>query len=191
MKSDIIVAGVGGQGIVSIAALIGAAALDMGLNLKQSEVHGMSQRGGDVLSNLRLSDKEIASDLIPFGMADIIISMEPLEGLRHLQRLSMDGWLITNSKAYNNISNYPDIDKVHEEIKKVKYHVLIDADQIAKDIGARRSVNVVLLGAASDHLGLNPEIIEKAIVKMFGRKGDKVVQQNLEALHKGLEFARK
>ncbi len=191
MKSDIIVAGVGGQGIVSIAALIGTAALEMGLHLKQSEVHGMSQRGGDVLSNLRLSDQEIASDLIPDGMADIIISMEPMEALRHLPRLSMNGWLITNSKPFKNIANYPDIEKVYEEIKKVPNHILIDADQIAKDINARRSVNVVLLGAASDHLGLNPEVIEKAIKAMFGRKGETVIAQNVEALHKGLEFSRK
>ncbi|MCD4681496.1 MAG: 2-oxoacid:acceptor oxidoreductase family protein, partial [Bacteroidales bacterium] len=105
MKKDIILAGVGGQGILSIAAIIGYAAVNTGLFLKQAEVHGMSQRGGDVQSNLRLSDKEIASDLIPKGKADLIISVEPMESLRYLPWLSTEGWLITNTNPYINIPN--------------------------------------------------------------------------------------
>jgi indolepyruvate ferredoxin oxidoreductase beta subunit len=189
MKIDVILAGVGGQGIISIAALIGTAALEMGLNLKQAEVHGMSQRGGDVLSNLRISDKEIASDLIPEGQADILIALEPLEALRHLPRLSMDGWLIVNSNPFINIPNYPDINLILEEIKKIPNHVIIDGDEIAKDINARRSVNVILLGAASAHLALEQKAIENAIYAMFIRKGENVVEQNLRALHKGFELA--
>ena len=107
MKKDIILAGVGGQGILSIAATIGFAAIEAGLHIKQSEVHGMSQRGGDVQSHLRLSDSEIASDLIPFGKADMIISVEPMESLRYLPMLSPDGWLITNTTPFINIPNYP------------------------------------------------------------------------------------
>lgn len=190
MRTDIILTGVGGQGIVSIAAIIGLAAIDMGLNLKQSEVHGMSQRGGDVLSNLRISDKEIASDLIPFGKADLIISIEPLEALRNLHRLKMDGWLISNTTPFKNISNYPDIEEVINEIRKVPNHSLIDADTIAKEMEARRSTNVIILGAAASHLGFDVKVLEKAIEKMFLRKGQKVVDQNLEALHKGMELAK-
>jgi indolepyruvate ferredoxin oxidoreductase beta subunit len=107
MKKDIILAGVGGQGILSIAAVIGYAALDQGMYLKQSEVHGMSQRGGDVMSNLRISHDEIASDLIPYGKADIIISVEPLESLRYLPYISKTGWVITSTKPFVNIPNYP------------------------------------------------------------------------------------
>lgn len=189
MKKDIILAGVGGQGIVSIAAIIGTAALDLGLNLKQSEVHGMSQRGGDVMSNLRISDKEIYSDLIPEGKADLIISVEPLEALRHLPMLAPDGWLITNTKPYNNIANYPPIEDVMAEIEKVPNHIAIDADQIAKDIEARRSSNVVILGAACPFLELDAKTIEEAIRKLFGRKGEMTVNQNLEALKEGRAFA--
>jgi indolepyruvate ferredoxin oxidoreductase beta subunit len=107
MKNDIILSGVGGQGILSIAAAIGLAAVESELFLKQSEVHGMSQRGGDVQSHLRLSDKSIASDLIPYGRADLIISVEPMESLRYLPWLSKDGWLVTSSNPYINIPDYP------------------------------------------------------------------------------------
>lgn len=190
MRTDIILAGVGGQGIVSIAAIIGTAALDSGLFLKQSEVHGMSQRGGDVLSNLRISDTEIASDLIPFGKADMIISIEPLEALRHLHRLKMDGWLISNTTPYTNIANYPPIDDVIAEIRMIPNHVLIDADTIAKEMEARRSTNVIILGAAVSHLGFDVIVLEKAIERIFGKKGQKVVEQNIIALHKGMDFAK-
>ncbi len=191
MKKDIILAGVGGQGIVSMAAIIGTAALDSGLNLKQSEVHGMSQRGGDVLSNMRYSDKSIASDLIPHGMADMIISIEPLEALRHLPRLSMDGWLITNTAPYNNIANYPDINGIISEIQKIPNHILIDADGIAKELQARRTTNVIILGAAAFHLGFEIKVLENAIIKLFEKKGSKVIDQNIAAFHKGIELGRK
>ena len=98
MKTDMILSGVGGQGILSIAAVVGEAAVNEGLYMKQAEVHGMSQRGGDVQSNLRLSDQPIASDLIPKGQADLIVSLEPMEALRYLPYLKKDGWLVTNSQ---------------------------------------------------------------------------------------------
>jgi indolepyruvate ferredoxin oxidoreductase beta subunit len=98
MKTDIILAGVGGQGILSIAAVIGSAAVEENLFIKQTEVHGMSQRGGDVQSHLRISDQAIASDLIPLGRADLIISLEPMEALRYLPYLKKDVWIVTKSK---------------------------------------------------------------------------------------------
>ena len=189
MKKDIILAGVGGQGILSIAAIIGMAAVDAGLYLKQAEVHGMSQRGGDVHSNLRLSDKEIASDLIPIGKADIILSVEPMESLRYLPMLSPEGWLVTNTKAFVNIQDYPDPDKVIEEIRKLPKHIAIDAEQIAKDLGSVRSANMVALGAASPYLDLDLTYLENAIRKFFNAKGEKMVNLNLDALRAGREFA--
>jgi indolepyruvate ferredoxin oxidoreductase beta subunit len=191
MKKDIILAGVGGQGILSIAATIGMAALDMGLHLKQAEVHGMSQRGGDVQSNLRISDKEIASDLIPKGKADMIISVEPMESLRYLPMLAPDGWLITNTTPYVNIPNYPPLDKVMEEIQKLPQHIALDADQIAKDLGSARSANMVILGAASPYLGITPEKFEEAITKIFSRKGGEVVDVNIRCFRAGKEFSEK
>ena len=142
MKRDIILAGVGGQGILSIAAAIGMAALDSGLYLKQAEVHGMSQRGGDVSSNLRIADYEIASDLIPYGQADLIISVEPMESLRYLPYLSTDGWVITNIKPFINISNYPEMDKLMADISSLKKHIALDADDIARNLGSARSANM-------------------------------------------------
>ena len=191
MKKDIILAGVGGQGILSIAATIGMAALDMGLHMKQAEVHGMSQRGGDVQSNLRISDKEIASDLIPKGKADMIISVEPMESLRYLPMLSPEGWLITNTTPYVNIRNYPALDKVMEEIEKLPRHIALDADQMAKDLGSARSANMVILGAASPYLGISADKFEQAITKIFSRKGEEVVDVNIKCFRAGKEFSEK
>ncbi len=189
MKKDIILAGVGGQGILSIAAGIGMAAIDSGLYLKQAEVHGMSQRGGDVHSDLRIADHEIASDLIPEGQADLILSVEPMESLRYLPMLAANGWLITNINPYMNIPNYPDIEEVLGAIREVPRHIIIDANKIATDLGSRRSANIVILGAASPFLGLSFESLEQAIVKLFERKGQEVVDVNLEALRQGKKYA--
>ncbi|MCX6252733.1 MAG: indolepyruvate oxidoreductase subunit beta [Bacteroidetes bacterium] len=189
MKKDIILAGVGGQGIISIAAIIGYAALEEGLFLKQSEVHGMSQRGGDVQSNLRISDKEIASDLIPFGKADLIISVEPLESLRYLPSLANNGWVITSTRPYNNIPDYPDLDLVMKEIGSLPHHIALDADAIAKDLGSTKSANIVILGAASPFLDIEYERLADAIRFIFRKKGEETIQVNLKALNAGREFA--
>jgi indolepyruvate ferredoxin oxidoreductase, beta subunit len=191
MKKDIILAGVGGQGILSIAATIGLAAVDMGLFLKQAEVHGMSQRGGDVQSHLRLSDKDIASDLIPFGKADLIISVEPMECLRYLPMLSPEGWVITNTKPFINISNYPDTNELLKEIEALPKHIALDADKIAREIGSAKSANMVILGASSPFLEIPFEKLEKAIEKLFGRKGESIVNANKNALKAGLDFSSK
>ncbi len=189
MKKDIILAGVGGQGILSIAAIIGYAAVETGLYLKQAEVHGMSQRGGDVQSNLRLSDKPVASDLIPHGKADMILSVEPMESLRYLPFLSPEGWLVTNTKPFINIPNYPDEAAIMAEIKKLPRHVALDAETIAKDLGTVKAANIVMLGAASPFLGLEYGKLKDAIEFFFGRKGADLVELNLKALEAGRKFA--
>lgn len=189
MKRDIILAGVGGQGILSIAAVIGTAALNAGLHLKQSEVHGMSQRGGDVHSNLRISDKSILSDLIAYGTADLIIAVEPMESLRYLPWLSREGWLISNSVPHINIPNYPDLDKVHAEVTAVPRHVLLDADMIAKELGAIRAANMVILGAATPYLAIEYDQIQGAMRDIFRGKGNDIVDLNLRALEAGRAFA--
>jgi indolepyruvate ferredoxin oxidoreductase, beta subunit len=188
MKRDIILAGVGGQGILSIATTIGMAALNAGLYLKQAEVHGMSQRGGDVSSNVRIADHEIASDLIPFGKADLIISVEPMESLRYLPLLSPDGWLITNTKPFINIHNYPEMDKLMAEIEKLHNHIALDADEIAKNLGSVRSANMVILGAASPFMEIGYHELQEAIRRIFSRKGDDIVKLNLDALQAGRDF---
>lgn len=189
MKRDIILAGVGGQGILSIAAIIGMAALKAGLHLKQAEVHGMSQRGGDVSSNLRIADHEIASDLIPFGQADLIISVEPMESLRYLPFLSQTGWLITNTKPFVNISNYPEMDKLIAEIEKLDFHIALDADDIAKKLGSVKAANMVILGAASPFLEIAFTEFQEAIRQLFALKGEEVIKLNLDALQAGRDFS--
>jgi len=189
MKKDIILAGVGGQGILSIAASIGFSAVEAGLYLKQAEVHGMSQRGGDVQSHLRLSDKEIASDLIPFGKADMIISVEPMEALRYMNYLSPDGWVITNLRPFINIPNYPDIEKLKETILNLPNVRAFDADDIAKQIKFPKSANMVILGAASPYLDIDFELLKFGVTKLFKSKGEEIINANLLALEKGREIS--
>lgn len=188
MKNDIILSGVGGQGILSIAAAIGLAAVENNLFLKQSEVHGMSQRGGDVQSHLRLSDKPVASDLIPLGKADLIISVEPMESLRYLPWLSKHGWLVTNSVPFINIPGYPPLEDILGEIKKIKNNIIIDADSVAKEAGSSRAGNIAVLGAASHFISMPFSTLENAIRKLFGRKGEEIVEINLKALRAGRDF---
>ena len=192
MKKDIILAGVGGQGILSIATVIGSAALEQGLYLKQAEVHGMSQRGGDVQSNLRLSSDPINSDLIPLGACDLIVSLEPMEALRYLPYLSPNGWIITNSTPFVNIPNYPEMDDVNAELKKVKNLICIDVDAIAKEVNSPRSANMVLLGATAAVLNmLEPDKLREGITQVFMRKGQAIVDTNIAAFNAGLEYAKK
>lgn len=189
MKTNIILAGVGGQGILTIAAILDTAALNSNLNIKQSEVHGMSQRGGAVQSHVRISDKEIFSDLIPQGKADIIISVEPMELLRYIPYLKKDGFLVTDSNPFVNITNYPEVENLYKEIKSHKNSILIDAKKIAKELGNSKATNIVLLGAASSLIPLDEEKLVEAIKILFERKGERIVNKNIEAFYKGKEIA--
>ena len=186
MKKDIILAGVGGQGILSIATVIGEAALAEGLYLKQAEVHGMSQRGGDVQSNLRLSSEPIHSDLIPVGGADLIISLEPMEALRYLPYLKPEGWIVTSSVPFVNIPNYPELAEVIRHIESHKNHVLLDVEALAKEAGApSQAANMVLLGAAIPMLGIDHDKMIAGVQRVFARKGDAIVQSNVAAVEAG------
>lgn len=185
MKTDIILCGVGGQGILSIATIIGEAAMNENLYIKQAEVHGMSQRGGDVQSNLRISSEPINSDLIALGSADVIISMEPMEALRYLPYLSKNGWIITSSTPFVNIPNYPDMETIKADLAKIDNVIVVDIEQMAKDNGVPRSANVILLGAAQKALGIEYNKLEDAIRRVFGRKGDAIVDANIKALALG------
>ncbi|MDP3463713.1 MAG: indolepyruvate oxidoreductase subunit beta [Bacteroidales bacterium] len=189
MTKDIILAGVGGQGILSIAACIGMAALEENLHLKQAEVHGMSQRGGAVQSHLRLASTEIASDLIPEGKADLVISVEPMESLRYLPMLKPDGYIVTSMNPFVNIPNYPDMELLLKEIWKQPKYITLDADEIARECGSVKAANMVVLGAASPFLGLSNASLEKAIVAIFGSKGEDVVALNQKAIKAGRDYA--
>lgn len=189
MKKDIILSGVGGQGILSIATVIGQAALKEGLYMKQAEVHGMSQRGGDVQSNLRISDRPIASDLIPTGKCDLIISLEPMEALRYLPYLAPDGWLVTNEAPFINIPHYPSLEDIKAELDKLPHKIVLNVNEVAKETGSPRVANIVLLGATIPFLGIGYAQVQESIRDIFGRKGDAIVEMNLKALAAGKEIA--
>ena len=192
MKTDIILSGVGGQGILSIATIIGEAATRMGLTLKQAEVHGMSQRGGDVQSNLRLSDEPIASDLIALGTADMIISLEPMDALRYLPYLSQDGWIITSSAPFKNIPNYPDEQALADELKALPHVVSLDVEGLAKENQIPRSANVILLGAAAGFLQiLDAKTLRESVGRIFASKGEEVVEMNYRAFDIGYDYVKK
>lgn len=191
MKLDIILSGVGGQGILSIAAIVGEASLHEGLNIKQAEVHGMSQRGGDVQSNLRISSEKIHSDLIAKGTADAIISLEPMEALRYIPYLSSKGWIVTNSNPFINIPNYPELQSVLDELSSLPNVILIDIDSMTKEAGSPRTANMILLGAASVILGIDQSKLEDAIDRIFGRKGETIVAMNQKAFRIGREAGEK
>ncbi|MCQ2217907.1 MAG: indolepyruvate oxidoreductase subunit beta [Paludibacteraceae bacterium] len=191
MKKDIILCGVGGQGILSIATIIGEAATEAGINLKQAEVHGMSQRGGDVQSNLRLSTDPIWSDQIPTGETDVIISMEPMEALRYISYLSPEGMIVTNTKTFVNIPNYPDEAALMNELNEMP-NVQLDIEAIATELKSPKSANMVLLGMAAPYIEvLTVEQLRKAVSVIFARKGEAVVEANLKAFDRGVEAAKK
>ncbi len=187
MKKDIILAGVGGQGILTIATIIGDAATAAGLNLKQAEVHGMSQRGGDVQSNLRLSTEPIYSDLIKQGAADLIISMEPMEALRYLPYLNKEGWVVTSSHPFKNIPNYPEEEALMQELNNLPQVAALPIEDVAKENNLPKSANVVLLGMAAKYIEiLTPEQLRESIARVFAAKGEKIVEANQQAFDLGL-----
>lgn len=188
MKYDIILAGVGGQGVLSLAAVIATGAMMDGLTVRQSEVHGMAQRGGAVLANLRMADGPIHADLIGRGSAEMILAMEPLESLRYLEYLSAQGGVVVSSgDPFVNIPDYPDTQAVREAVEALPSAIVVDADSLAKEAGSVKAANMVMVGAASVHLPVSAETLERAIIRIFERKGTKVTDTNIKAFRAGRE----
>lgn len=189
--TNITVSGLGGQGVLKVTDILAEVLFRAGYDVKKSEVHGMSQRGGDVQSNLRIASGEIASDLIARGVADIIISLEPLEALRYLPWLSKEGWVITNTAPLINIPNYPEAEALRRELDALPHVVALDVDAIAKSAASPRAANIVLLGAATPFLGIGAEKLEAGIRAIFARKGQEIVEMNLAAFRAGYQYAQK
>jgi len=190
MKYDVILAGVGGQGVLSVASIIAQAAMNEGLEVRQSEVHGMAQRGGAVLAHMRISSKKIAGDLVPKGGADLIIAMEPLESLRYISYLKPDGALVTAAEPFNNILNYPDIEGIHSSIKRLPKWRIIQSAALAKEAGLSKAVNTVMVGAASCFLPIKPNSLEKTITEAFSKKDLSVGQANAKAFKLGQQACK-
>jgi len=185
MKYDVILAGVGGQGVLSVASIIARAAVSEGLEVRQSEVHGMAQRGGAVLAHMRIADGVIAGDLVPKGGADLIISMEPLESLRYVSYLKPDGMLVTASEPFNNISDYPPLEEIHSLIKSLPKSKILETSALAKEAGLAKAVNTVMVGAASCFLPINAQSLEKTITETFSKKDASVSEANVKAFNLG------
>ncbi|ULQ58886.1 indolepyruvate oxidoreductase subunit beta [Brucepastera parasyntrophica] len=185
MTFDIILAGVGGQGVLSIASIIARAAMIDGYEVRQSEVHGMSQRGGGVQAHMRISDRKIHSDLIPSGGADMVLAMEPLESLRYLSYLKPEGILITAAEPFVNISNYPEIETVYAGIRKLPRHRIVHAEELAKEAGNAKSVNVVLIGSAIASLPLTDKAVAQSVHDTFAKKDPRLIEINMKALELG------
>jgi len=190
MNYDVILAGVGGQGVLSIASIIAHAALSEGLEVRQSEVHGMAQRGGAVLAHMRLADSKISGDLVPKGGADMIISMEPLESLRYVSYLKPDGILVSAAEPFNNISNYPDIEGIHSSIKSLPKWRIVQAEALAKEAGLAKAVNTVMVGVASCFLPVKTQSLEKIIYDVFSKKNEAAAQANSKAFKLGQAAAK-
>ena len=191
MTKNIMIVGVGGQGTLLASKMLGYVLLKQGYDVKVSEVHGMSQRGGDVQSNLRISTERIWSDLIPKGECDLILSLEPMEALRYLPWLSKGGWIVTNSTPFVNIPNYPPVEEITAELQEIGNVITLDCDEIAKQTGSPRSANMVLLGASAAVLEiLDPEKLREGITNVFSRKGEKIVEMNIAAFNAGLEVSK-
>jgi len=190
MNFDLVIAGVGGQGVLTIAAVLDRAAHEAGLYVKQSEVHGMAQRGGAVSAFVRMSDQPISSDLIAKGRASLLLSVEPLEALRYTQLLKPEGWIVSDITPMLNVADYPDMEAVYQVLFSAPRLVALDATRLAQKAGTIKAQNVVALGAAAMHLPLPMELIEKQIRALFERKGERIVNANLHAFRKGDAAAR-
>ena len=186
-KNDIVLAGVGGQGILTIAAIVGKAAVANHLNVKQSEVHGMAQRGGAVVAHLRLANGPIYSDLIPAGGADVLLAIEPMEALRQLDAVRASGVVLANTDPVVNIGDYPEVESVLARIRQHPRHAVIEAGRLAGEAGSARAMNVVMLGALSPFLALPADSLRDMIRTTFAAKGAKIVNVNLTAFDLGRE----
>jgi indolepyruvate ferredoxin oxidoreductase, beta subunit len=185
MNFDLVLAGVGGQGVLSIAWVLDHAGHRAGWHLKQSEVHGMAQRGGAVSAFVRMSSQPVASDLIAAGTASLIVAVEPLEALRYTGLLRPDGAVVTDITPMVNIDNYPEFGALCQVLFAVPNLVAVDATRLAQAAGAVKAQNTVVLGAAAPLLPLSAEDIEVQLHALFAPKGDRIVQANLRAFRVG------
>lgn len=185
MNYDLVICGVGGQGVLSIAWVVDHAAVDAGLHIKQPEVHGMAQRGGAVSAFVRIADAPIASDLVPDGTASLVLSVEPMESLRYAKMLRPDGWIVTDITPLKNVAAYPDTARLFDVLFSLPHVIAVDAGALARKAGAVKAHNMVMLGAATSLLPVPAALIEKCLRALFADKGERIVAANVDAFRMG------
>lgn len=185
MNYDLVICGVGGQGVLSIAWVVDQAAVDAGLHIKQPEVHGMAQRGGAVSAFVRMSDSPIASDLVADGTAGMVLSIEPLEALRYSHLLRPDGWIVTDVTPLKNVAVYPDMERLFDVLFSAPRLIAVDAGALARKAAMVKASNMVMLGAASSLLPVPAPLIERHLRALFAAKGERIVNANVDAFRLG------
>lgn len=193
---NIIICGVGGQGVVLLSELLGSAAVQDGVAVKGSEVLGMAQRGGSVFSNIRLGGDALAP-LTPEGKVDVIIAVEPSEALRNIQYLAKGGVVVLNSRTvlpftvFLGKSGYPSLKEIQAGLGKATDKIItLDATALAQQAGSIQAANVVMLGALYG-TGLMPMSIETAKAVILGRFKGKAGETNIKAFDLGYEEVQK
>ena len=181
----IVLAGVGGQGVLSLAQIVLEALRRSGLQALQSEIHGMSQRGGSVHAQVCFAEVPLTSPIIDEGCADLLISLEPLEALRYVAMLRMDGHLVVSEEPQMSMDGYPPLDDVYAALKKVRGCHLLDTEELARRLNHRQAGGMALLGMASKYLPVTDEVWRKVIFERFEAKGARVTDKNLEAFEAG------
>jgi len=187
-KLNLLIVGVGGQGTLLASRILGTVALKMNFDVKVSEVHGMSQRGGSVVTYVKFSDK-VYSPLIEKGEADLIIAFELLEALRWVDYLTKDGKMIINEQEINPMpviigkAKYPE--NILDTLKETHSIYSLDALKIARGCGTTKAVNIVLLGVMAKLTGIDKAIFDEAIHEVVPAK---VLAVNMKAFEKGYNF---
>ena len=188
MSCKIIVSGVGGQGAITIAQLILGAAFKDNLYALQSEVHGMSQRGGAVNAHVIVSSMEVFSPVVMAGDGDILISLEPLETLRYLPLLKSGAHVIAAMEPVVNMDNYPEREELMGALARIPGVQLIDTETHSRALNAKKSGNIILLGVAARHMGIASARWREALTERFAGKGEAIITKNIEAFECGYQL---
>jgi indolepyruvate ferredoxin oxidoreductase beta subunit len=181
----IVLSGVGGQGVLSLAQILLEALRRSGLQALQSEIHGMSQRGGSVHAQDCFSSLPLTSPIIEEGRADLLIALEPLEALRYVSMLAIHGHLVVSEEPQVNMEGYPPLDDVYAALKAVPGAPLVDTEDLARRLNHRQAGGMVLLGMASKFLPVAASVWREVISQRFESKGPRVTEKNLEAFEVG------
>ncbi len=193
--TNILVVGIGGQGVMTATEILAQSAMRLGLDAKKTEVAGMAQRGGVVSSHLRFGEKVLSPQITP-GQADILLGFEAAEGLRWQHMLKKDGIALMNTAKLSppvvelGLYAYPS-EPIVEMQKLGNQVVAFDASSIAREIGDIRLGNTVMLGAIADYLPFSADVLLENILKRFAQKGDVVLNQNRQAFEQGRKASKK